>query len=587
MSSPLHYRVRFPERRHHFVDLELTLAAAPGELELFLPVWTPGSYLVREYAKHLQDFTAHDARGGVLAGRKAAKNRWRIDLPAAGPIVVRYRLYARTLAVQSNFVDRDFALLNGAATFLVPVGSESRERIVEIERPPEWERTVSALEPMGDNPDRLRAPDHDTLVDSPIYVGGGRLHRFSAGGREHLFLDHGGEGIWDGERAAAETARIVAAELAFWATAPYRRFVFLNLVAEGSGGLEHRESTVLLTSRWRARTRKGWLEWLGLVAHEFFHAWNVKRLRPVELGPFDYEREVPTESLWIAEGITSYYDDLLVRRAGLASESEYLGLLSEQIEKLQTTAGRLAQPLAEASRDAWIKYYRQDENSPNATISYYVKGAVVAFLLDAEIRRASAGARSLDDLMRAAYARWSGERGFAAAEFEALASELAGTDLAPFFARAIRSTAELDYAPALAELGLRFRPESPAAADPERAPKGWLGTGIEARCGRLLVGELRRGSPAWEAGLEIDDEILAIEGYRVFPDAWEKRLEAFPPGSRATLLVARRERLIELEATFGGEPEKRWRLEPDPAADESAHRRRAVWLASGADSPTR
>ncbi len=579
MHPTLHYRLSFPDRSHHYLDVAAQVPATPGGLELMLPVWTPGSYLVREYANHLEGFAATAPDGTPLAWRKTRKNRWRIDCGDHVEVRLRYRIYARTLTVQGCFVDAAFASLNGAGIFLAPLAPAGAAFTVAIELPEDWGALHCALPRRADDDRTLLAESFDRLIDSPIYAGNpSSVHRFAVAGREHLLVHEGGQGVWDGERSAADLEQIVAETVALWGEPPYASFLFLNLLREaGASGLEHQDSTLLVASHWDVRTRKGYLDWLSLAAHEFFHTWNVKRLRPVELGPFDYERENYTSGLWVAEGITSYYDDLLVHRAGRATEKEYLDHLSASIERLQSTPGRQVQTLAEASFDTWIKFYRRDESSVNSAISYYTKGAVVAFLLDQRLRAASGGRRSLDDLLRLAYRRFSAAAGFTSEGFEAAASELAGTSLAEFFARAVRSTDELDYAPALDWLGLRFKPvELPAEDEP---PRGWLGAKIETRNGALVVVEVPRETPAWDAGLAVEDEIAGLAGLRIRAEDWERRLAGFPPGSESRLLVARRERWIELPVRFGEAPSKRWRLEPDPAATPEQVARRAAWLA--------
>jgi len=377
---------------------------------------------------------------------------------------------------------------------------------------------------------------------------------------------------------------------AHWGIVPYERYVFINLITEAGGGLEHGSSCVLMTSRWKSRTREGYRGWLDLVSHEHFHAWNVKRLRPAELGPFDYEGEVYTRSLWFVEGVTSYYDALLVHRAGLSSRDEYLKKLSKDVESLQTTPGRLVQPLEEASFDAWIKYYRRDENSVNSAVSYYTKGEVVAFLLDARIRHASAGQRSLDDVLRLAWRRYSGERGFARQELRATIEEAAGVDLDSWLRSALETTAELDYDEALSWYGLRFV-ESDDDSDEDRGkegksgkdagdeePSGWLGLDTEVQAGRLVVIQVRRGTPGHEAGVNVGDEILALGDYRVPPDGWKERLESYRPGQKETLLVARRERLTRLPVVFGEKPLLRWKLEVDPEATLEQRSHLEAWL---------
>jgi predicted metalloprotease with PDZ domain len=344
------------------------------------------------------------------------------------------------------------------------------------------------------------------------------------------------------------------------------------MITEAGGGLEHKNSTVLMTSRWAMGTRQSYLGWLDLVSHEFFHVWNVKRLRPAALGPFDYETENYSPSLWVSEGFTSYYGDLLVRRAGLSSDQEYASGLSNQLRALETTAGRLVQPVTQSSYDAWIKQYRPDENSNNTNISYYTKGAVIAAVLDARIRFATNGQKSLDDVMRLAYQRYSGPKGFTEAEFRAVVVEVGGESLRDVLARALDTTQPLEYQPLLDAYGLQFVPADSTAT------KGWLGIRTRIDAGRLVINEVQRGTPAAEAGLNVDDEIIAIGDYRVRPEQWEARLVQYPPTTKASLLVARRDELVRVEVTFGQEPGNAWRLQPRPNATAAQLATRAAWL---------
>ncbi len=554
-----------------------------------MPVWTPGSYLVREYARHLEDLRAVARGGKTLDVARVNKNRWRVTTDGAAEVIVTYRIYGRAMSVQGNWIDASFALLNGAATFLTLADQAPRPHEVSLELPAPWRTSVTGLpRAAGEAPHHYVAADYDMLVDCPIYAGDPAIYEFQIDDIPHFLVNEGEGGVWDGPRSARDVQAIVRAQKAFWGFLPYEKYVFFNLLTESGGGLEHKNSTVLMASRWATRTRNGYLSWLNLVSHEFFHTWNVKRLRPAELGPFDYENETYTTSLWIAEGITSYYDRLLVRRAGLCSVEEYLagdppapGADSEKstndIERLQTTPGRLVQPLEASSFDAWIKFYRRDENTPNSGISYYVKGAVVAFLLDARIRKATAGAKSLDDVMRLAYSRYSGTRGFTAAQFRTAASEVAGLDLSSWFHKALETTEELDYTEALDWLGLRFARDD-KKKDANKPPKAWLGLVTRNEDGRLVVSQVKRGTPGYAAGCNVGDEILAIGDDRVHADGWNRRLEFYQPGEKVSLLISRRDRLRRLEATFGQEPAREWTLEVRPEATDAQKAARKAWL---------
>lgn len=588
--EPIRYSVSFPAPHTHYVEVEAWVpTSGAADVDLMMAVWTPGSYLVREYAKHVDDLTAQTPDGKKLGVSKTRKNRWRIATGGADEVRVSYRVYGRTMSVQMNWIDDSFALLNGAATFLTLADDVSRPHEVTVEPAQGWKSVIAGLpDAPGGKPNHFLAEDFDELVDGPIYAGNPAVYEFEVDGVPHLLVNEGEGGLWDGPRSAKDVEAIVRVQRDFWGFLPYKRYVFFNILGESGGGLEHKNSTVLMASRWATRTRSSYLGWLNLVSHEFFHVWNVKRLRPIELGPFDYENEVQTPSLWIAEGITAYYDRLFVRRAGLCTTAEFLAgdppsfgndqTLSE-VERLQTTHGRLVQSLADSSLDTWIKLYRRDENTPNMSISYYVKGAVVAFLLDAKIRKTTEGAKSLDDVMRLAYPRYSGETGFTAEQFEAMASEVAGTDLSDFFDRAIRSTEELDYDEAFDWFGLRFsKDKNRKATSSKKRAKGWLGISAKNEDGRLMVTQVKRETPGYEAGFNVGDEILGIGEDRIPAGQWSKRLEYFEPGDKVSILIARRDRFRRLEATFGQEPPRDWTLEALPTPSDAQKKHRANWL---------
>jgi predicted metalloprotease with PDZ domain len=557
--EPIRYTLTFPEPHTHYVDVGAEVPTSGREVvELSMAVWTPGSYLVREFARHVEAVAAEGPGETPLAVEKSAKNRWRITTGGASLVTVKYRVYGREMSVRTNWIESGFALLNGAPTFLTLAADGSRPHEVTIVPAAGWMRSVTALQP-GDREHRYYAPDYDTLVDSPILIGNPTVHEFTVDGIAHALASEGDVSFFDGARATHDLEAIVRAHRQFWGALPYDRYVFINLITEAGGGLEHGRCSVLMTNRWAMRTRKAYLRWLELASHELFHAWNVKRLRPIELGPFDYEREVLTPSLWVVEGITDYYGDVLLHRAGLSSPYEFLESLSDKIEDVQTSPGRAVRSTTLASLDAWIKFYRPDENSPNTTISYYTKGAVVSFLLDARIRRATKNTASLDDVLRDAYRMYSGERGFTPDQFRALTERRAGVDLGAFWRSAIEGTEELDYTEALDVFGLRFKP---VLAAPGERPKAWTGATTRVDGGRLLVSQVRRDTPALVAGLNVDDEILAIDEVRVRAERLDERLEQYSPGDRVSLLVARRDRLLTLDLTFGEEPARTWRLEP-------------------------
>ncbi len=595
MTATIRHILRFPAPENHYLEVESSFPVVDAAgVELSMAVWTPGSYLIREYSRHVEAISAAGEGGEPLRIAKTRKNRWSVSSPGLdrpARIVVRYRLYAHELTARTNFVEADFALLSAAATFLVPTDGHHLPAEVRVERPAGWRFALCAL-PRTEDGEGFLARNYDHLVDSPIYAGNAAIHRFEVAGREHTLITEGADERWDGERAARDVARLVEIEAAFWAGLPYERYVFINVLAEATGGLEHADSSVLLANRLGLRRPEGYRDWLGLVAHELFHAWHVKRLRPVEFDRFDYESEVYTPSLWAIEGVTSYYEELMVARAGFSDLPELLTSLSKAIDRVESGAGRLVQGLGDASLDAWIKYYRKDENFANSGVSYYTRGLLVAFLLDVEIRRATRGARSLDDAMRLAYSRYSGSRGFRSEDLVETFSEVAGRPLGDWLERAL-APGDLDFAPAIDWLGLRFTPprsvptdasDGGTTGDPslhstgERyQPTAALGIETDSSSGRLYVAHVVRDGPAAQAGLAVGDEILAIDEDRVPPHGLSERLRGHRPGEAVSLLVARRDRLRRLPLVFGQRQRSRGLLQIDPAASPEQLMQLASW----------
>jgi len=573
-GEAIRYTLSFPEPHTHYVEVQARFPTAGREaLTLSMASWTPGSYKIRDYARNVEAVAAFDEAGGPLPIAKVAKHRWRVEADGGEAVDVTYRVWSREMSVRTNWVEERFAMLNGAPTFLTDVDAVGRPHVVRLELPEGWDVATG----LSSDGDAWVAPDYETLVDSPIVAGDLSRYDFEVGGAPMALVNRGEPPVWDGARAATDVEVLVRAQIDFWGAIPFERYVFLNVIDQGGGGLEHRNSTLMLANPWRTRDRADYVKWLGLVSHEFFHTWNVKRLRPAELGPFGDSllgEEIRTDSLWIAEGLTSYYDDLLLLRAGLIDETEYLAALSGQIQSVQATPGRAVRSLTESSHDAWIKHYQPDGNSVNTAISYYSKGAVVGFLLDAEIRRLTGGERSLDDLMRAAWARYAGEAGYTPAQFRELASEIAGADLSGWFEAAVDGTGELNYDAALTHLGLIFT----APAEPPKRTPGWLGADLSNSGGRAVVTGLKRGTPAYQAGLDLKDELVAVEGWRVDPAAPSALFERYIPGDIVSVTVARRGRLMTLDVPLGRSDTRTWILAVDEEAPAAASAAREAWL---------
>jgi predicted metalloprotease with PDZ domain len=580
--APIRYTIRFPAPQTNYLDVEAMVPTdGRASIEMLMAVWTPGSYLVREYERNVEDVKAFDG-AKALAIDKPVKNRWRIATGGAREVRLTYRVYSHEMTVRNNWVEADFAMINGAPTFMTiasdvaPPHGVARVHDVTLELPAPWKTSMTGMPNAPDGrPHHYAAADFDTLVDSPIVAGNPVVHPFTVAGKPHFLVDvatGNADGVFDGARAARDLQRIVEADLKLWGSLPYDKYVFFNVLT-GSGGLEHKNSVMMMASQWATATRGNYAEWLDLASHEYFHLWNVKRLRPIELGPFDYERENYPRSLWISEGLSDYYADVQLSRAGLIARDEYLHALSLAIRTLQSTPGRLTQPVETASFDAWIKQYRPDENSINTSISYYTKGAVLGFVLDARIRAATSGARSLDDVMRLAFTRFSGPRGFTPEDFRRTASEVAGTDLGAWFRTALETTEEIDYRPALQWYGLEF---GPSAMKEEDAARARIGATIAGTTGRLMVTNVPRGTPAFDAGVNAGDEIVAIDGFRVTPEQYVARLEALPAGKEVAVLVARRDTLKTLTLKVVDPPPPMWELRVSATPEQQAHL--AAWL---------
>jgi predicted metalloprotease with PDZ domain len=464
--EPIIYSIKFPDLEKHKAEVTATIPTGLQQsVEVMMPVWSPGFYRVENYANRVESFAATAPGGQKLLVEQPRKNRWKIHTNGSSAITISYRLLCQTRFVTGNWVGEDYAVLNGPSTYITLAEQKPRPHEVTLQLPEKWKKTMTGLEPAGDSKaNYYRAANYDVLTDSPIVAGNLTVTECDVQGCKHYLVAFGDTSQWDGERAAASVQQFVQEHRRFWGELPYQRYVFLFSMGRGGGGLEHLNSTLVTMSPTGVRPGRGYLSWLSLVSHEYFHAMNVKRLRPIELGPFDYEKEVRTSSLWVAEGLTSYFGDLLVCRAGLSKPDDYLGQLSGHIQQLQTSPGRLEQTLEQASLEVWTG----SMSGVGGKLSYYVKGPVVGFLLDAHIRKLTSGTKSLDDVMRLAYQRYSGVQGFTADQFRETAQDVAGTDLKEWFHRALASTEELDYQEALEWFGLEF-----TTPDPQKPERKW------------------------------------------------------------------------------------------------------------------
>ena len=578
------YTVTLPERQAHHVHVQLVVERdAGGPLALGLPVWTPGSYLVREFARNVLELTA-SADGAPLAVTPRDKNTWDVDAGAARRVQVDYELYANERSVRTSHVDSDHAFLSPAATFLFVRGADGRpaagEHQVTVQAPQGWQ-VFTALPARGG---AFVAADYDTLVDSPIEVGPHRVLSFENDGVPFRIV-LAGEGALDEDKLRNDVAKVVAETARVFGNQPYPAYTFIfELVDSGGGGLEHKDSCVCMLSRWNLAKPKEYRDALGLIAHEFFHAWNVKRFRPAALGPFDYDRENYTGDLWVAEGVTSFVDDLVLLRAGFYEKTgDWLDQVGGAFKELAEQPGAAHMSLAQASRDTWIKFYRPDENSRNSSISYYSKGALVALLLDLRIRRETDGARGLNDALRLGWERFTARgAGYPENALLALASEVAGRDLSDFFGQYVSGTAPLQPDEELAAVGLRLA-RTPAKTE-RNLPKDdagfalepWFGLATAADGALCKVTGVVDEGPAFASGLCTDDVLLAVNGMRVAQDTLQDRLDR-TRGQPAAITFWRGQSLRELTLTPIVRRLEEWKLAPVELPTEAQRAAFKAW----------
>ena len=563
-------------RSHHY-RVTMTLPHPAPRQRLSLPAWIPGSYLVREFARHLSGLKASQGRREV-ALTQLDKHTWEADCSGRGALTLSWRVYAFDSSVRCAWLDAQRGFFNGTGVFLRAEGREADEHRVTLGALPEGWQVATGLPEVA--PGEWSAPDYDALIDHPFELGAFWRGRFTACGTEHEFVVAGALPGFDGERLLADTKKICEAQIRFWHgrddgcdPPPFERYVFmLNATDDGYGGLEHRNSTALvctrrdLPRRGNASSADGYVTLLGLISHEYFHTWNVKRLKPREFAAYELQRENYTRLLWFFEGFTSYYDDLFLVRTGLIDEARYLRLVARTANQVLGTPGRRVQSAAAASFDAWVKYYRPDENSANATVSYYTKGAQIALCLDLTLRAAGRG--SLDEVMREL---WRASGGGPIGEDDILAAlrRVGRRDFAPEIAAWVHGTDELPLAELLPALGVDLRRERPLLQQR-------LGARLNEATAGLKVQSVLAGGLAEAAGLSAGDEILALGDWRVVKPEDLTLYGAFE--QPLPLLVARDRRLLHLTLPQGREVEGAvaMSLQGKPAA--AVRRRREAWL---------
>ena len=597
--APLRYRIVPINPQAHLFEVTLTIAQpAPLGQRVSLPVWIPGSYMIREFARHIVTIGA-SSRGTAVPLEKLDKHTW-AAAPCPGPLTITCEIYAWDLSVRAAHLDQSHGFFNGSSVFLRVAGFEDSAHEVEI-LPPKgraytaWRVATALPRARGTRLHAFglyRAASYDELIDHPVEMGSFTLVAFRACGVPHEVAITGRHDC-DTRRLTADLKKICERQLRFFhgrnagpENVPFDRYVFqVMAVGDGYGGLEHRASTALICARNdlpHAGMRgmpEGYRTFLGLCSHEYFHTWNVKRIKPAAFAPYDLAQENYTRLLWAFEGFTSYYDDLFLVRSGVIDEAAYLNLLAKTAQGVLRGSGRLKQSVGDSSFDAWTKYYRQDENAPNAVVSYYTKGALVALCLDLMLRGGSGGSASLDDMMLALWrdygARFdSAGRGVPedglrnAAIAAAPAPALAG-QIKRFFDAAIDGTDELPLKKLLATVGVEMRVDSAATAG--------LGARLAAAPDGVKLTHVLDGGGAQQAGLSAGDLLIALDGLKVGKSTLETLLERRPVGGTVTVHVFRRDELIEREVRLG-RAEIQIELKAEARVGGTAARLRRAWL---------
>jgi predicted metalloprotease with PDZ domain len=576
--KPIRYSIVPKQPAAHLFEVTVTVTDPdPAGQRFMLPVWIPGSYMVREFARNIVTLRAVNEAGRKVRVEKIDKHTWQAA-PVNGALTLRYEVYAWDMSVRAAHLDDTTGFFNGTSVFLVPQGHEDAPCVVDIQKPAgaayrTWRVATALSEGRGTKRygfGEYTAQNYDELADHPVTLGEFTLATFKAHGVPHDIVIAGRVVSLDMARLAADLKRICEAQIALFEPkskkAPMDRYVFMTqAVSDGYGGLEHRASTALICNRGdlpvegRPQTTEGYRTYLGLCSHEYFHTWNVKRIKPAAFAPYDLTQENYTSLLWLFEGFTSYYDDLILVRSGLITPEEYFAMLGKVVGGVLRGSGRLKQTVAESSFDSWVKYYRQDENAPNAIVSYYTKGSLVALSFDLAIRAQTSNRKSLDDVMRLLWQRFGRDFyrgkpvGVAEDEVEALFAEATGAELGALFEQAVRSTRDLPLAELLEPFGVSLAPEADRGAKPS------LGARVRGGADCTLAA-VHDGSAAQKAGLSAGDVLIAIDGLRVTGGNLDALLSRYLPGDKVEVHAFRRDELRTAQVKLDGPEVARYTL---------------------------
>jgi predicted metalloprotease with PDZ domain len=546
-NPSINYYLSMPEPHTHYFEVTLVYENPKEDTVAFkMPVWAPGSYLVREFSRNVQNFNAVGKTGKALTVLKTNKNTWKVARDGSDVITASYKVYANEVSVRTSVLNTSHGFVSGTSVFMYIEGQQNKPLKLNVKPYEAWSKVSTGLTPVAGEQFAFTAPGYDILADTPVEIGNHQVWQFTAAGVPHEIAMYG-DGNHDKDRLLIDMAKIVEASTEVFGENPNQRYVFIvhNLDNRG-GGLEHLNSTAMQVDRWNYEPNSKYLGFLGLTAHEYFHLWLVKRLRPIELGPFNYEKENYTHLLWVMEGFTSYYDELLLYRSNFYQASEYLKKLAGSINSIENQPGNNVQPVAMASFDAWIKAYRPDENSINTTISYYTKGSVLAAMLDLQVIASTEGKKNLDDVLQYLYDKYYKElsRGMTNDELLAAFETISGKDFEGFFQKYVFGTESIPYEKYFAFAGYHFKDQNEGYGQIDPGFK------FQESNGNFIIKEVLAGTPAYRDGLNANDEILAIDGYRASSRVLNKILQQKQPDEKITFLIARNGIVKEISVTL-------------------------------------
>lgn len=593
MTTFTTFTVAMPHPETHLFEIGMSLARSPdpaASFDLVLPVWAPGSYAVRDFARNLRDLEVRDSRGKTVSVEKVEKSRWRVQ-PArsdAGPFSVKYRVYANELTVRTSHLDSSHGYGNGSSLFFYVDGRKNEPQGIRFDLPKKWKVSIALPEVNG----VYRAAGYDELADSPFECGTHRTFDFSVRGKPHT-LALWGSGNEEPQRLVTDLTKIVEAGADLFGALPYDRYLFIvHITANGGGGLEHRASQTDGISTWRFKPEKSYREVLSLFSHEFFHCWNVKRIHPAVLGPFDYTREVYTRDLWAMEGVTSYYEGVQLVRAGLIQPKHLFESWAKEIKSHRENPGSAVESAELSSFDAWIRFYKPDENSPNVSESYYRRGALIGLALDLMIRKESAGRRSLDDVLVSLYREYGArDVGYPEGAYEGTVAKTLGDraeEARRFFDQYVRAASTPPFESILTSAGLVMtekgekdeddKESDDKSKDPPVKNRSEFGWKTKTENGRLVVSEVYAGRPAYAAGISAADEIVALDQVKADDDQIKRIERDVPSGTSINISFFRRGRLMELPLSLGIHRVFTYQIKPDEHASPEARAFFVSWL---------